>query len=325
MALTARSGPGISFGALISGSTDGITGNAATGGYNGQRAPDLSDLGFALMDPRAAYQYQPGGDVSDPVVGFYNNRGYYDFVPVAVSSIAIVSVTASSSLASAALTLQAASTARGTYTANIVAPESGLTISGILTCDSSGPQFNVFGTTGTVKTWNPGFGPGRCVTVQVASNLDSPITVHGRDVYGYKISEAIAASSSGIAGVKAFKFIDAVYNSSTPSSTGITVGFTDKLGMPLYCPYASGDIAIRISSGVSNSSFPIALTSAVFIVGSTAAQTTTSVDPRGVYISTTALTTNYRVTISVTPAASAAAAITVSDMSGFFGQTQYSS
>jgi len=342
MALTAKSGPDVSFGAIIQGSTNGATGNANVGGYNDQRAPNVSDLGYALMDPRAFYQYQPGAGITsqssifgtDDIACFYNNRGYYDFVPVAISSIAIAAAATSSAAGSSAITLQAASSARGTYSINIPAPENGQIINGILTCDSSGPQFNIFGQSGVINTWNPSFGPGRCVAVSLTSYLDSPFVITGRDVYGYKISEAINISSnlgpnSSFGGIsqKAFKFVTGGNFSSTPTSTGFGgIGFADQFGLPMYVPYATADLAIRISSAIVNSSFPVALSSANFINGSTrATQTSTTPDVRGIYISTTALTTNYRVQISVIPSASGAAAVTTQDMSGIFGPSQFSS
>lgn len=343
MAITARSGPDLTFGSLVSGSTNGVTGTATTGGYNDQRAPDVSDLGYSMMDPRAFYQYQPGTGVltstyanfaADDVAVFFNSRGFYDFVPVAISSIAIVSVTASSSLASASLTLQAASSARGTYAISITAPETGQIVTSLLTPDSSGTQFVGFGQSGTIQAWSPSFGPGRTVAISPSSYLDSPVTIVGRDVYGYKITEAVGISSIGntitssFGGIsqKAFKFISAVYHASTPTSTGIAVGFADQFGLPFYAGYASADIAIRISSAVLNSSFPVALSSATFSIGSSrATQTSTTPDVRGLYISSVALTTNYRVMISVTPTASAAAAMTAADMSPLFGAMQFSS
>jgi hypothetical protein len=137
MGITALSGPYLQYGVTTTGSTDGLTGRDVE--YNDQRAPMVADLGNAMMDPRTAYAYVPGGAVDTQVFGFYNGVGLIDVIPTAKASNAIVAaVTASSSLASTALTLRAGSTARGTYdVTTLVAPETGATISSILMLGSS--------------------------------------------------------------------------------------------------------------------------------------------------------------------------------------------
>ena len=330
MGITAIIGPYLSFGGAVKNSTDGITGVSAD--YNSQRSPDTSDLGYAMMDPRAAFMYQPGNSVANPVYAFYGNRGYVDYTPSAASTIAIVSNTASSG--TSALTLQAASSARGTYATNTIAPESGATLTSILTLDSSvdSLRYNSFGSDGTIRTWAPGWGTGRCMAVATSSYTDTAVTVSGRDAYGFKLTETIAISSNGSLtssyggiGRKAFKYVTSVTNSSTPSSTGIAVGTTDRYGIPLYTSYLGGDITVRVSSVATIQNAAVALTSATFILASTAAtQTSTTPDVRGVYISSLAADGTVRLQISVTPSASGAAAMTTADLSGFFGATQYS-
>lgn len=331
MGITAITGPNLSYGMSVKNSTDGITGTAAD--YNSQRAPDTSDLGFAMMDPRAFYQYQPGNPPSYPVFGFYGGRAYVDYVPSAASSIAIVSNTNSSGTST--LTLQAASSARGTYSTNLTAPESGAALTSVLTFDSSANSltYNSFGSDATIRTWAPGGGAGRCVAVATSSYTDSPVVVAGRDVYGFKITESIPISSNtsltssyGGVGRKAFKYVTAVYNSTTASSTGIAVGTTDRFGVPLYTPYLGTDITVRVSSTTLTQNAAVALSSATFVLGSTAAtQTSTCPDVRGVYISSLASDGTMRLQISVTPAASAVAAVTWTDVSPLFGGTQFSS
>lgn len=331
MGITALPGPNLSFGLSVKNSTDGITGIATE--YNDQRAPSVADLGNGMMDPRAAYNYSPGSGVTATTYAFYNGRGYVDYVPTAPSTIAIVSNTASSGTAT--LTLQAASSARGTYSTDLIAPESGATLSSVLTFDSSAASlaYNAFGNAATIRNWSPGWGAGRCVQVVTSSYTDSPVVVAGRDVYGYKLTESIAISSNasvtssyGGIGRKAFKFITAVYNSSAPSSTGIAVGTTDRFGVPLYTPYLGGDITVRVSSTPGTQNAAVALSTATFILGSTAAtQTSTTPDVRGVYISSLASDGTVRLQIAVTPASSAVAALTPADLSPLFGGTQYSS
>ena len=330
MGITALIGPNLTFGVTVKNSTDGITGVSAD--YNNQRSPNVADLGNSMMDPRAAFQYQPGDSVSSPLYAFYNNVGYVDYAPTTASTIAIVANTASSG--TSALTLQAASSARGTYSTNTIAPESGATLTSILTLDSSADslRYNSFGSDGTIRTWAPGWGTGRCIAVATSSYTDTPITVSGRDAYGFKLTETIAISSNGSLtssyggiGQKAFKYVTAVTNSSVASSTGIAVGTTDRFGAPMKVPYLGGGITVRVSSVATIQNAAVALSSATFTLASTAAtQTSTTPDVRGVYISSLAADGTVRLQITVTPAASAAAAMTVSDLSPFFGATQYS-
>lgn len=330
MGINAVNGPNLTFGNAVKNSTDGITGVNAD--YNGQRAPDVSDLAYAMMDPRAAFSYQPGNAVADPVYAFFNSAGSVDYVPTAASTIAIVANTASSG--TSALTLQAASSARGTYATNTIAPESGATLTSILTLDSSADslRYNSFGSDGTIRTWAPGWGAGRCIQVVTSSYTDTAVTVSGRDVYGFKLTETIPVSSNGSItssyggiGRKAFKYVTSVTNSSTPSSTGISVGTTDRFGVPLYTPYLGGAITVRVSSVATIQNAAVALTSANFTLASTAAtQTSTTPDVRGVYISSLVSDGTVRLQIGITPSASGAAAMTTADLSPFFGATQYS-
>lgn len=332
MGITAHSGPLLSFGITTKNSTNGLTGDAAE--YNDQRAPSVADLGHGLMDPRAAYAYAPGGAVSNRTYAFFLDRAYVDYSPDAASSIAIVSNTGSSG--TSALTLQAASSARGTYATDLVAPETGATVSSILTFDSShaSKMINSFGQSGTINTWSPGWGAGRCIAVYTSSYSDSPVTVVGRDIYGYKISEKIDISSAasptssyGGTGQKAFKYVTAVYNASTPTSTGIKVGTTDRYGFPMYVPYYGLDLMVVVSSAATVGNAPIAMSSANGILGlaSTGTANSTNADVRGIYISSVAVGGSYRLQMRVTPAASAAATISASNVAPFFGATQYSS
>ncbi len=334
MGITAVSGPNISYGITSAGSTTGLTGTVTE--YNDQRAPDVSDLGYALLDPRFAYTYAPGGAVSNKVMAFYNGYAQVDVVPVAASTVAFVAaITASSSLGSTSLTLQAGSSARGTYAATIIAPESGATLTSLLTIGASGEsRFNAFGQSATINAWNPGSDPGRCISIVTASGGDSPITVHGRDVYGFKMSEAISignalsvTASYGGVGVKAFKHIDGIVHSSAPTSTGILgIGFADRYGYPMIVPYYGMNVMVQVSSAATVGNSLVALTSVNSILGSTVATaTSTTPDVRGIFISSVGSSLSYRIQMRVIPASSAVAAISASDVSPLFGTTQYSS
>lgn len=332
MGITALSGPFLQYGVTTTGSTDGLTGRDTE--YNDQRAPMLADLGNAMLDPRTFYTYAPGGAVTNKVYGFYGGVGYVDYLPLAASSISIVNDTGSSG--DSEFTLVTASSALGTYSTTLIAPESGATLTSVLTLDSSDDSYmvNAFGQTATVNTWAPGGGAGRCIAVYTASYSDTPVTVEGRDVYGYKISEKIDISSNGSVtssfggiGQKAFKYILGVYNSSAPTSTGIKVGTTNRFGFPMYVPYYGMNISVQVASvaTISNALVPLTSANAILGLASTATANSTNADVRGIYISSVTADGIYRLQMRVTPAASAVVTISATNVAPLFGATQYSS
>lgn len=329
MGLTAISGPQISFGVTTGNSTTGVTGQLS--GYNDQRAPDLSDLGYGLLDPRSAYSYAPGGSVTDKTFGFYNSRGYVDYVPITLSASAFVAAaTVSTGVTTYTLV---ASSALGTYATTIVAPETGQVTGTLLAIDSTAAYLGM-GESDTINLWNPGAGTGRCISITTSSSGDAgTFSIAGRDMYGFKITETLAISqgttnSSGytIVGQKAFKYISSIKNTTTPVSTGVSIGISDRYGMPFKVPYTGSDLIIRILASAYSSVVAVALSSANFTLASTVAtQTSTTPDVRGIYASTTASNGTVRLQISVTPSASAIAAITAADLSPLFGGVQFSS
>jgi hypothetical protein len=288
-------------------------------------------MGTAMSDPRAFYDYIVGSGVTVPVYGLYLNRGYVDFVP----SSAAVATFVSSTVVSTGVTTYTltGSSALGTYTTTIIAPETGAPTGTLLAIDSTAASL-AFGPSGTVTLWNPGGGTGRCISITTSSSGDKGTwSIAGRDMYGYKMTEQIAltqgtTNSSGytITGQKAFKYISAITNTSTPTSTGITIGLSDTYGAPLYVPYCGNDNVVRILASPFSSAVPVALSSANFIVGSTVATaTSTTPDARGTYASSTATNSTIRLQWSVTPSASAVAAITSTNVSPLFGVAQFSS
>lgn len=75
----------------------------------------------------------------------------------------------------------------------------------------------------------------RCVTVTATGANTATYTITGYDQYGQRMSQLIAApSTSTVATTKAFKTIISVTNANATAGTnGLTVGFNDKLGLPL--------------------------------------------------------------------------------------------
>jgi hypothetical protein len=323
MTVTAFSGPIVQFGITLSSTSgDGLTGQDYE--HNPQRAPTYADLGDAMLDPRSAYQYDPGGTLSNLVYGLYNNVGTVDYIPVAASSIALVNNTASSGTTT--FTLTAASSANGTYSTTIIAPETGKNTGTLIAIDSTASYLTFGSSANQFVLWNPGAGGGRNVVVRPSSNGDAGnFTVIGRDMYGYKMTEFLPGGTTTITGKKAFKFISSIVNATTPTSTGVAIGLGDVYGLPLYTPYAGLNVTVVKSTSVTNPTI-ITLSTANFVIGSSAAtQTSTTPDVRGTFTSTTAADGTTRLQIVITPAASAIAAITSTNFAPLFGAAQFSS
>ena len=152
-------------------------------------------------------------------------------------------------------------------------------------------------------------------------------------MYGFKMTESLSiatgtTNSSGytIVGRKAFKYISAIANASTPTSTSVSIGLTDRYGFPLYVPYCGQNIDVRLmTTSFSSVTTGVAFSSANTILGTTATQTSTTPDVRGTYSSSTASNGTVRLQMTVTLAASGAATITSTNVTAMFGQTQFSS
>jgi hypothetical protein len=333
MAITAFSGPIGQFGTVATTSAaTGILGQDME--HNSQRGPMFSDLGDMMMDPRVAYAYQPGSAVSKLTLGFYNNAGTVDYVPIASTAAlgAFVTSTYSSTATSGAFTLATPSSATGTFATTIVAPETGTTSGSLIAIDSTA-AYVTFGSDGTLCAWNPGAGTGRAIVITTSSSGDlGTWSIAGRDMYGFKMTETIALSqgttnSSGytIIGQKAFKYISSITNASTPTSTNATIGLSSAFGFPLVVPYAGLNVQLAFNTSARNS-VTASWSSANIILASTAAtQTSTTPDVRGIWKSSVATDSTVRIQMVVTPTASAAAAITSTNVAPFFGGTQFSS
>lgn len=324
MTITALSGPIVQFGITLSSTSgDGLTG--ADMEHNSQRAPLISDLGDAMLDPRQAYQYQPGAGVTAQSVGFFNNTAVVDYVPATANTSAF-QATATGSSGVTTFTLAAASSAGGTYSTTIIAPETGKVTGTLIAIDSTAAVL-AFGSDKTIAVWNPAGGTGRNIVIKPSSNLDAgSFTVTGRDMYGYKMSEQIAAGSTSLAGKKAFKYISSITNASAPTSTGVSIGFGDVFGFPMAVNYTGFNAQVQLLASAYSSAVIVALSSANTVLASTVAtQTSTTPDVRGTYASTTASNGTLRLQMLVTPSAASIASITSTNFAPLFGGTQYSS
>ena len=330
MGITAISGPHLVYGQLVGNSTTGLTGTSPPDSYNSQRAPSVFDLGTAMGDPRAAYSYQPGSAVSTKLFGFYGNVGLVDFVPTTLSASALVA----NSVVSSGVTTYTitASSSLGTYSTTIIAPETGQATGTLIAIDSTAAYLS-FSNDGTVNMWNPGAGTGRTISITTSSSGDAgTYSIYGRDMYGYKMTETLAISqgttnSSGytIKGQKAFKYISSITNTTTPTSTGVSIGLTDTYGFPFKIAYNGVNVQVAVAATLFSTG-SVFLSTATTVIGSTVAtQTSTTPDVRGTWASSVASNGTVRIQMQVTPSASAIAAITSTNVSPLFGGTQFSS
>src|SRR5262245_46313946 len=128
-----------------------------------------------------------------------------------------------------------------------------------------------------VSGWRPSqMGPyGRNVTVALSGAGTPAVTVRGRDYLGQPVSEQItAAGATGVAGKKAFKYVDSI-SSAAVASTTLNLGFGNLFGVP----YALAKVTDEFMDD-------IAPTAGTFTLN-TATQTATSADPRGSYVPNT--------------------------------------
>lgn len=336
MGVTAESGPFVVYGATYSSTAGtGVTGRDMEN--NPQRGPSLFDLSLGMMDPRVAYGYKPGSGVTTRTLGFYQGLGMVDFVPAAANSSAftISSNTVSTGLAATAFTLLSSQT--GITQTTIKIPENGTT-SGNLLCIDSTAVFLTFGTDDTIGLWNPSAGAGRGIVITTSSSGErGGMSVYGRDIYGYEITETIHSTDSTRASTnssgltlrtrKAYKYISSIVNASTVTSTGIGIGFSDRFGFPIRVDYAGDNLSVRVlPTAYSSAAGAVGISSASAILASTAATaTSTTDDVRGTYTSTTASDGTLRIQFTVTPSASGLATVTSTNVSPIFGVTQYSS
>lgn len=284
MGITAISGPFLVYGIAVA-----STGQVSE--YNEERGPSIFDLGQATADPRGQfYGYDPGSAVGTQVKALWDQQGVVDFIPFNASTAAgsggfnsIAQSTVNAPVAGTALTLNAVSSV-GAFRTTIVAPETGLTVS-VVAIDSTAATLN-FGTGGTVSIWNPAAGSGRALSIINTSNANTEqYIVRGRDMYGFKMTETILASTTSTGtgiGRKAFKYIQSVTPSTatTVSATGVSVGFADVFGLPLYAPFMAG-VSVWAST-TPNAAGVVTLSSANSVIGSTAVtQTATTPDVRG--------------------------------------------
>lgn len=118
----------------------------------------------------------------------------------------------------------------------------------------------------------------RNITLTTATTNHSAltITVTGTDAYGNTMSEAITGPNNNtVAGKKAFKTVTQVASDGAIATNGISVGFGDVLGLPVFLP-DTGLVLAELEDGA-------AAAAGTVVAGVTTAATTTTGDVRGTY------------------------------------------
>lgn len=135
----------------------------------------------------------------------------------------------------------------------------------------------------------------RCVTVTATGANTATYKISGYDVYGQFISQTIAApSTSTVATTKAFKSIISVTNANATAGTnGLTVGFNDKIGLPVRVTDAAYIVAVKYNN-------TLAQDAGTFVAADqTSPATQSTTDVRGCYTPSSAFNGSKRLVIAI--------------------------
>ncbi len=269
MTISAFDGPVVTFPAV------NVTGLVQS---NPEAGPSVFMHGLALADPRYAYAYIPGENFGKQVSGWLN--GAYSTMDQVVSTASTSNIAAAqTAVVNTALTLTAATGV--TSGVSIVRGDTGAVVTGLLAIDSAMTTV-AFGQQGTIKLWDPTTAISR--TVRISSNgadQTAVFVIRGFDIYGFPLSDSVTGTSGTAttalisSSVKTFKYIQSITPTGTVSSTGLTVGTGDTIGLPLRADRFSelsmtyGNTSVTASTG--------------FTAAVTTTATSTSGDVRGTY------------------------------------------
>lgn len=323
MTTTAWNGPLVQFGITV-------TSSGAQVESNPDRGPAIIDLAAGTADPRGQFCYRSGFGGTYGWAGLFGGP-VIDQVPSAVSSNGIAPTQQPS--ASTALTLCTSANSNNVTTVSLKAPETGQNIS-ILAIDGLHGGA-AFGQTGSINLWDPTTAISRVLTILTSSGPgdSGSWSVAGRDLYGFKMTEAIPVStaSSGVTpavGKKAWKYISSIVAPATITSTGVIVGVTDTYGFPLRVD--NWAYANMTWWGLSSLATTATSSSALFTAAVTATATSTTGDVRGTFSSTgfeggTSSAGTNRMIQFISPSVANLATVTSTNTSGLVGVAQFSS
>ncbi len=137
----------------------------------------------------------------------------------------------------------------------------------------------------------------RCVTLTVATTDQSAITftIYGYDIYGQPMSAQRAGPNANtVATTKAFYQITRVAASAAIATNGVSVGFNDKLGVPVVVKNAVHVAAVKYNS-------TLAQDAGTFVAADvTTPATVSTTDVRGCYTPSSACDGAKRLVMSIT-------------------------
>lgn len=202
----------------------------------------------------------------------------------------------------------------GTYTVVGSTTVGSTTITGSTSSPISGnlPLRFPFGNTGHVCPWNPQALCARTVAVTgSASSTGGNITIAGYDIYGYPMTETIAApaGASQVAGKKAFKYIASV----TPAFTdthNYSIDTLDVFGFPIRSDFF-GDVSVDYNAT------KITASTGYLAAVTTSPATATTGDVRGTYAVQSGADNTKRLFFFQSPELS-----NIGSIAGLFGVTQ---
>lgn len=156
----------------------------------------------------------------------------------------------------------------------------------------------------------------RCVTITAAGANTATYKITGYDIYGQPMTALVAApTTSTVATTKAFKSIISVTNANATAGTnGLTVGFNDKLGLPVAVANVAYILSVKWASTLASDAGTFVAADAT----SPATQSTT--DVRGCYTPSSATDGAKRLVMAI--ALTAAAVGPLGTRVGAFGQPQ---
>lgn len=249
MSFDARTGPRISFGR-------GRSPAGGAGEYNADApAPDMSAYGYALMDTRTPFAYQPGQNDTRPFYGFLG-AGDVVLIDQAPSTLAVDNIVVAEALTIATpMTLVTTSGAGITVSSSVVNALTGVTVTGLLAIDTA-MTGSALGASGSMNLWDPAKAVSRALSLTSTSNLSGlTITAVGYDVFGYPVTCTRAGPNNNTVNfTKALKYVASITPSATNAGT-MSVGTSDIYGFPLradafaYVPIYWNDTLITASTG----------------------------------------------------------------------------
>lgn len=132
---------------------------------------------------------------------------------------------------------------------------------------------------------------GRNITVVASGAATSNVTVYGKDYLGQPMTESFTLNgATPVVGRKAFKWVDRITAGITAGTT-INVGFGARLGLPYRMSQVLSEVGNGSGAAVGTLTAP----------DLTDPQTSTTLDPRGLYTPTTALNGSNRILASFLP------------------------